>query len=510
MTNKQKLGLLIIISTLIRVIVGSYIQLGNDEVYYWTYARYPDWSHFDHPPMVGFFEQLFSLNLLFESELALRLGFIISGTLSTILLYFIGKEVKDERTGLLAAILFNTSIYGFIISGLFIMPDGPLVLFWMTSLLFFIKYQKATEKFKINLFLSISMISLSMAVYAKYQAVYLLFGYGLYWILYKRDQLKNPVLYLNISFTALIVFIIVYWNYLNSFSGMSYHSERVTLFSLNFNLDSFLREVVGQIAYNNPYNYIIILIALFSFKNKRFIDLQYFWLFLFISLPLIVTTLFFSLYRDTLPHWSGVSFLCLAVLAAAYLSERPRTPLLYFTLCMVFSLVLIGMGVVNRGWVIDSAFDSKTESTKLGKNDPTLDMFGWDQFRNELEHLETDRSELAGLPLISNKWYPGSHLFYYVARPMEKDLYVLGDMKDMHKYYWINQTRPPLKEGQNGIYITYSRNFKDPRNTMQDYFSEMELLRQFPVLRSGKTVEYGYIYLLRGYKNSNLGGEVKE
>ncbi len=509
MTNKQKLVLLIVISTLIRLLLGSSIQLGNDEVYYWTYARYPDWSHFDHPPMVGFFEQLFSLNLFFESELALRLGFIISGTLSTILLYLIGKEIKDERTGLLAAVLFNMSIYGFVISGLFIMPDGPLVLFWMTSLLFFIKYQKATEKRKINLYLSISMISLSLAVYAKYQAVYLLFGYGLYWIIYKRDQLKNPVLYLNLFFTALIVFVIVYWNYLNSFSGVSYHSERVTLFSLDFNLDSFLREVVGQIAYNNPYNYIVILIALFAYKKKRFVELQYFQLFLFVSLPLIITTLFFSLYRDTLPHWSGVSFLCLAVLAAAHLSERPKTPIMVLTLFMIFSLMLFGMGVVNRGWFVNPGA-VEIEKTKLGKNDPTLDMFGWDQFKNELQQLEVDQPELAKLPLISNKWYPGSHLFYYVARPMGKELFVLGDMKDMHKYYWINQTWPPLKEGQNGIYITYSRNFKDPKNTMQDYFRQMELLHEFPVLRSGKTVEYGYIYLLQGYKNTTLEGQVKE
>ena len=60
MNNRQKLGLLLLISTVIRMVVGDSIQLGNDEVYYWTYAKYPDWSHFDHPPMVGFFEQLFT------------------------------------------------------------------------------------------------------------------------------------------------------------------------------------------------------------------------------------------------------------------------------------------------------------------------------------------------------------------------------------------------------------------------------------------------------------------
>ena len=418
-------------------------------------------------------------------------------------LVLIGKEIKNERTGLIAAVLFNTSIYGFIISGLFIMPDGPMVLFWMTSLLFFIKYQKATEKRNINLFLSLSLISVSLGIYAKYQSVYLLFGYGLFWLLYKRDQLKNPILYVNLCFTALIVFIIFYWNYLHSFSGMSYHSERVTLFSLDFNLDSFLREVVGQIAYNNPYNYIVILMALFAFKRKKYIDPPYFRLLLFISLPLILTTLFFSLYRDTLPHWSGVAFLSLAILAAAHLSERLKTPVLSVTLVLIFSLVLLGMGVVNKGWGIDSVTGVQ-EKSKMGKNDPTLDMYGWDQFKNELSTLEAEQPELVSLPLVSNKWYPGSHLFYYVARPMGKNLFVLGDMKDMHKYYWINQTMPPLIEGQDGIYITYSRNFKDPVKVMNSYFTQMTLLKEFPVQRSDKRVEYGYIYLLQGYKNSNL------
>ena len=97
MSNKQKLGLLVIISTLIRLVLADFTGLGNDEVYYWTYAKFPDWSHFDHPPMVGFFQQIFSLNLLFDSELALRLGFVVAGSLSTILLYLIGKEIKDER-----------------------------------------------------------------------------------------------------------------------------------------------------------------------------------------------------------------------------------------------------------------------------------------------------------------------------------------------------------------------------------------------------------------------------
>ncbi len=503
MGSQIKLILLVAVSTLIRILLGYGLDLGNDEVYYWTYAMFPDWSHFDHPPMVGFFQQVFSLNLLFDSELALRLGFIVSGSLSTVLLFYIGKEIKDDKTGWLAAILYNTSIYGFIISGLFIMPDGPLVLFWMLSLLYFIKFIKADDKKLINKYLTISLIALALAIYSKYQGVYLLFGYVVYLIVYRRSQLRNPVLYLNLIFSALVLFIIFYWNYQNSFSGIQYHSDRVSLLSLSFNPESFFREVLGQVLYNNPFNYIVILVALFSFKKQKYMQGNHYFLFLILGLPLVMTTIFFSLFRDTLPHWSGVAFLSLIPLAAAYLVQRDKTSVLRFTLILTFALMLTGLGVVNRGWFINQHISNK-ENKKLGKNDPTLDMYGWDQIHRAMEQLENDEKELLTLPLVSNKWYPGSHLYYYVAEPMRKQLYVLGDMKDMHKYFWINKTKPRLIAGQNGIYMTFSHNFKDPEKHMSSYFNEMELLREFEVKRGGKTVEYGYIYLLKDYKIGNL------
>ncbi len=76
--KKYTISLILVIS-LLKIFAAYMVGLGNDEVYYWTYALYPDWSHFDHPPMIGLMLQFFTLDLFFENELALRLGSIVFG-----------------------------------------------------------------------------------------------------------------------------------------------------------------------------------------------------------------------------------------------------------------------------------------------------------------------------------------------------------------------------------------------------------------------------------------------
>jgi 4-amino-4-deoxy-L-arabinose transferase-like glycosyltransferase len=113
---RKELGWLIVISLLVRTWLAWQLELGNDEVYYWTYALYPDWSHYDHPPMLGWVMQLFSLNLLFDSELALRLSSVLFFSLNTLLIFTAGKIIRDARTGWYAALLYNASVYASVIT----------------------------------------------------------------------------------------------------------------------------------------------------------------------------------------------------------------------------------------------------------------------------------------------------------------------------------------------------------------------------------------------------------
>lgn len=500
LTINQKLILLIMVSTLIRIILGSNLQLGNDEVYYWTYARYPDWSHFDHPPMVGILIQIFTFDLFFDSEIALRLGTIVVGSLSTLLIYFIGKEICNERSGFIASLLFTLSTYGFIISGLFIMPDAPLVFFWFLSLFYFIKFIKVINSVKGNIFLFLSFTALGLAIYSKYQAVYLLFGYFLYFVVYERNQFKNPFLYLSLIVPLIFTSIIVYWNYLNNFSSINFHFNRVSFFSNEFNINSILREVFGSIAYINPFNFVLIIISLLAYKKKNYFKRPYMNLLLFLSVPLILTTFFISIFSDTLPHWSGVAYLTLLPVASVYLSTKKNISYVYYFLFIIMITLLIGIKVINSNWLSYSQKIGISDES-LGKNDPTLDMYGWHQIHNKLIELERSDKSLTNLPLVSYMWYPGAHLDYYVAKPMQKEIYVIGDINNIHKYDGINNKKNQLVVGQDAIYITNSRNFLPPEKTMNNFFKQSVLLSKFPIMRGGEIVKFGYIYRVKYYEN---------
>jgi 4-amino-4-deoxy-L-arabinose transferase-like glycosyltransferase len=94
---------LIGVTIVVKVVLSFFLELGNDEVYYYTYAVQPDWNHFDHPGMVGWMMRLTSLNLHWVSTLSMRLGSIICAGLATMVIFKTGAIIKDEKAGYIAA-----------------------------------------------------------------------------------------------------------------------------------------------------------------------------------------------------------------------------------------------------------------------------------------------------------------------------------------------------------------------------------------------------------------------
>lgn len=494
-------------SLLIRGFMAWILELGNDEVYYWTYALFPDLSHFDHPPMVGFTIQAFSWNLYFDSELFIRLGSVVLGAANTWIIFLIAKKVRGLLAGLFAAMLYNTSVYCFVIAGVFILPDTPQLFFWLISLYILVVVlpgKPITKNRATGLFFAAFPIGLAML--SKYTSVFLWLGAGLYILLYNREWLRKSELYLSFLLTFLIFSPIVLWNIENEFISFTFQGERVSFFGAGLRPDYFFTELLGQISYNNPVNYFIIIGALVALWHKRFqIDNEQKRILLLTSLPLILTFLFFSLFRRTLPHWTAPAYIGLIVIASAYLADKamkpskailfPKSILLsgsLLAIILVLGLLQIKLGLIQ--------FPQNDDPKRLGENDVTLDMYGWKQLGYKFSQIvDADfykKNMNADAPIISNKWFPAAHIDYYVARPYDYFLITIGDIQSLHKYAWINRDRPAIRPGSDAYFITGSRDFKSPEFLLE-YFEKIENPEIIRIFKGDKHVENFFVYRLR-------------
>ena len=512
---KKVLYILILAGTLVRIIIASTLELGVDEVYYWTYALYPDWSHFDHPPMVGLVIQFFSLNLFFDSELALRLGAIVFSIFNTLIIYSIGKFIKNPLTGLYAAFLFNASIYCSVLAGNFIIPDTPQLLFWLLSLKYLIRSlpQKTIDKRTSKEFL-ISCLFIGLAILSKYHGVFIWGGVGLYVIFYNRILLKAPAFYGGMLLSALFIFPIVIWNIQNNWISFTFHGDRVAS-ELILRPDYLFTELFGQVAYNNPVNYVIIIMALIAvFKNKLSLNSEYIRILILNSLPIWVVFTSFSLFRQTLPHWTGPAFTPLLILAAVFLSDKtekldlPKRKIIFpkiirSSIYLLYSLLFLALLLINH---YPGTIGKKETVSKYGDTDFTLDMYGWKQISSAFEEivrrdvLENDMPLDA--PIISPKYFPGTEIDYYVARPLGKKVFLPGTLNNIHKYAWINEERGGLNKGDDAYMISTSNWHKDPYEYYSTNFNKIVSTDTIEIKRSGKLAYYAFVYKMKGYKGN--------
>ncbi|MBS1933410.1 MAG: glycosyltransferase family 39 protein [Bacteroidetes bacterium] len=504
---RKKIFLLILWSTAIRCLLAFFLEFGNDEVYYWTYAQHLQWNYFDHPPMVALLVRLGTLNLLLHNELFVRAGSIVCAAINTWLIFLIAKKIKDEKAGWYAALLYTSSFYCSIIAGTFILPDSPQVLFWMLSILLMIKIIDATESpvTQSKLLLLLGAV-IGLCIMSKVHAVFLWFGFGLYILLYDRKFFTYPALYISVVITAVIISPIIIWNVHNHFITYSFHESRVGFFDKKLDWDSFLQQLIGSIAYNNPVNFFLYVIGVAGIlRYKNFVPKNYRRLLLLLGFPLILVLLVMSLFNETLPHWSGPAYISLLILTAIYFSAKninsSKTPggILAANYLLLF-VAIAGIIVIRY---LPFQLGNKQERI-LGDSDVTLDMSGWKDFSGKFYALYNADVKQGLMKenafIISDKWFPAANLDYYIANPFHLNFFAAGKLVDIHNYAWLNKTRTPLKKGDDAYFIFPTNYYGAPKKNLLDHFEKTDSAVIIPQFRSGVHVRNFVIVRLHDYK----------
>jgi len=500
---------IIIISTIIRGLLAGFLEFGNDEVYYRLYALYPDWSHFDHPLLVGLLIQLSTFNLLLHNEFFIRLGAVIIGAINIWIIFKIGIRIKGYRTGYYSSLLYVGSVYTSIITGVFIMPDTPQSLFWLWAMYLIIKTVPQCPRSPMS---GINMLKIGiiigLGILSKYTTVFLWFGIGLYILAYNRHWLSSRWLYYSIFITLITTLPILIWNFQNDFISITFHSERVDMSGYSINLDYFFTELVGEILYNNPINYAVIIISIIAaIQGKLSIEKKYVRILLLSGLPIIITFITFSLFRRTLPHWTAPGYTTLILLAAVYLSQRisvdkKRLPLVIISsLALIIIIIVIGLGQINFGIF---NIDKTTDYHRIGKDDPSLDMYGYKQTGKAFKKI-VERDIGSGIMsknsfYTASNWFPLANYEYYAAAPIGMKSFGIGKLSNIHKYAWINHNKKGFAIGMDAYYITDSRQYNKPDTLFYNYFEEIIPADTIQIYRNGKVAKRAFIFRMKNLK----------
>ncbi|HEX7533159.1 MAG TPA: glycosyltransferase family 39 protein, partial [Methyloceanibacter sp.] len=116
----------------IAAIYFAKIDLVLDEAQYWTWSRELAFGYFSKPPMIAWVIRV-ATTVCGDGEVCIRSASPVLYTISSFVLFLIGRELFGARVGFWSAIVFDT-LPGLSYSSLLITTDVPLILFWTIAL----------------------------------------------------------------------------------------------------------------------------------------------------------------------------------------------------------------------------------------------------------------------------------------------------------------------------------------------------------------------------------------
>lgn len=203
----------------VKTAFAIWLPFSNDETYYWVWGHHPQWSYYDHPPMVGW---IFWLGTFLENiGNGARLPGVWLGHLSLLIWSKILEPFIDDRRRVFWLLFMLMSPF-FGAGSLVITPDVPLVFFWSLSLWIFIRLLKEPRP---SLYAALG-VSLGLAFCSKYMTV-LFVPIAIAWIAWSRSWKSVRWAYVPVTIVLGLAFCfpVLYWNATHDWASFRFQLE---------------------------------------------------------------------------------------------------------------------------------------------------------------------------------------------------------------------------------------------------------------------------------------------
>lgn len=465
----------VLLTTLLHLLVLGRFDLSVDEAHYALYGLKPDWSYFDHPPMVGWLQALvvpFS-----QSEFALRLWAVLLGIGSSAVLYRLAQALFPESSpwsASLAVVLLNSAlIYQLVTMAL--VPEVPLLFFALFAALML---YHALQQGRLIHWVGVG-IGFGLAGLSKYTAVTLVITTLVLLVWERRwSLLRTPGPWLATFIALLLIGPVLYWNLNHDWLSFRYQIGHGAP-DRHWSLLRFSRAELIQFFTYAPAVMIFGVWAMVrGWRERHHAGARFS---LALALPLLLLMGWGAGLEETLPHWTLLGWAGLLPLASDLVVRHWQWRWVRITtwLSAGYSVVMIALlhSLLFKPFL---PFDDFRH--------PLGDLLGWREAAQHAQQL----AEARGVPIFVGNWSLGSRIAWY-ARPSR--VMVADDRYDQFDLWYGS---PAVGEGGVLIVPDNYENRTDVSGIAR--FTLCELLDQKAKVVNGKPVHRFSFYECSGYR----------
>ncbi|MCB0281765.1 MAG: glycosyltransferase family 39 protein [Calditrichaeota bacterium] len=476
--------------TLFRFVFINFTILTPQEAYYWYYSLKPALSYFDHPPVAAY-SIWFGTTLFGKSFFGVKFMAVIWSLLTNLLLYMTVVRYKDDRTfpekkalALSAVILFNLTVFAHLYA-MIIVPDTPLIFFWMLCIFLFQEYLNYEKK----KYILLAGLSLGFGLMSKYTAIMIAPGIFIFLLLSKehRKKLADPYIYMAFILAFIVFSGVIYWN-----ASHDWASFRFQFGDRTSGLKSIRTKYIFQLIGSQLFMLTPLVFVLFSgmtgklFKNwNDRKNLQFFFLSGFF---IVVAFTFISLKSLVKMNWLLPGYLGFILTTIFVFNAREITKKLITKIGIAFSLLLIVL----------LHLIPLIPNLPLGEGNTWS---GWSDSAQKIAKLQDQFGGQDSCFVFTNSYKASSLIKFYLPADNNQEIYAQNIYNQPALQFDI-WGKPETLNGKSALYIFDDRReYKNDLKKVEPFFDSLELIEEFQYFFAGKHTRTISCYLGKNYND---------
>jgi hypothetical protein len=472
--------LLLSLACALHFVLGANLGLSVDEAHYALYAAHPDWSYFDHPPLVGWSQ--WPLVALDAPAWILRLvpQFLWLGT--AVLVYGLSERLaprKNGQAGFWAVLALSLAPLMHVL-GIGLLPDTLLTLFTVLVMRLTLDLLNPESVQRPGTWLLLG-VTLGLAGLSKYTAILAVPGVAVCLLgAHGWRVLGNRWLWAALVVALLLVMPVAYWNYANHWISFTYQAKHGA--GGGWQVGHVLQFLVVQALVYGP----LLWWGLSGVRHSASRSTRA--LLLFFAVPFAVLALM-SGGGTSLPHWTAPAWVAMAPFAGIALERawsQGRRWMIGASGLAQGILCVLALGLMLTGGY-PLMTNTSGQGNSIAPSNPFADLHGWVEAGERARELASQQ----GLSNVSvQNWTLASRLGWY-ARPLP--VHVLEDRFDQFDLWAVD-----LPAGASTLLVDWSQlGYTVPLG--EHGFTDCKLLQAQDVQRRGRVISSFRFYACHGW-----------